>query len=266
MAPTRLLAHYLPAEEGGFEDPRSGQMQQQAFQRATVPWHAMPKLLNPDRIAGDPLERLASIFAGRFQSLLLEPNRPGEPKKPRDCILRGQFDDAAPVLVDILSQISKVQQRLAHETKLDEEAANWLDEMRSNFAIMSKAERSTNANLTDAAYLTAKAKVTELMTNREKIMLVIERAAAEPWGAEATFQLALCKHEQAERLSRARGGNPAEREGIQYAWENAASWWNNFLTQYGAVPGIAPGQPAHARELRKQAQDEHLRAGAKQEQ
>jgi hypothetical protein len=119
--------------------------------------------------------------------------------------------------------------------------------MRSAYAAMI-SERRTQSERDNG-----KAQVMLLQKSSEKVLLLIERAAAEPMGAEATFQLALCKHEQAERLSRAHGHDSAEREAVLDAWKSADGWWANFSTQYKSVP---PSQLAHANAMRKIAHAE----------
>ena len=216
-------------------------------------------------ISGAPADRLRNYFALPFILLFTERrDSPGggsgdqsnDPRRslvqilqeswPRDCILRGRYDDASRCLMDVLRHISHNQQRLALERTLDAEATQWIEDMRTAYAALSRAEKSNNP--TDNAYLNAKARVMELEKNAEKIMLLIERSMAEPMSAEATFQMALCKHEQAERLSRTAGDAPAERETSLNAWKNAESWWGNYLTKYG--PTAPAGQNAHGQEMK----------------
>lgn len=255
--PTRALIFFLPAEEGGLEQAPPGQRSYDLYYATVVPWHLMPPQL--EMILGAPRDRLRAQFSGRFITMMLEPNRPGEPKRARDCILRGQFDDAAALLMEMLTHISHAQQRLVAEPNLDAEAGKWIDDMRSSYAAMLRGEK----NPTDSSYLNAKAQVSELQKYSEKVFLLIERSVAEPMGAQATFQLALCKHEQAERLGRSRPGNPAGQEDTLAAWKIAQDWWNNFLSLFGSSAVVPPGQLAHARDMAKQAHAEVERFTAK---
>jgi hypothetical protein len=286
---TRVLIHFLPPEEGGLDrEPPEYRVYYQYWQQL-VPWQAMPPQLRMNqlrnlfalpfrRLLTDPKESKEAEAAEqtedtkrrplpfiRFLTESEEPrdegpkDQPDDPRqplvkilqhcRPRDGILRGQFDDASRCLMNVLRHISLIQQRLAQEPNLDAEANQWMEQMLSAYGNLARAEKA--GNISDPAYLNAKAQVAELNKRAEKIILLIERASAEPIAAEVTYQMALCKHEQAERLLRITGNDPAERETLHKAWQNAESWWNNFLTKYG---GPAPaGQKAQAQELKNQA-------------
>jgi hypothetical protein len=298
-SPTRVLIHFLPLEEGGLDQAAPQFRMYYSYWQELVPWQLMPPQLRAmnqlhplfflpfRRLLTDRKESKEADAADQsddskrnrlpFIRFLTEseeaqnaatapsedPRRPLvkilDHCRPRDSILRGQFDDASHCLMDVLRHISHIQQ-LAQEPNLDAEAAKWLEQMVAAFGAMARAEKQ--GKLTDPAYVSAKAQVAELNQHAEKIILLIERSTAEPMAAEATYQMALCKHEQAERLQRIVGADPAERETIQKAWQNAESWWNNYLTKYG-TPSPAD-QKKQALELKKQAHSETERWGAKQ--
>jgi hypothetical protein len=90
--------------------------------------------------------------------------------------------------------------------------------------------------------------------------------AADPMGAEATYLLALSKHEKAERLQARLDALTASKPQGQVkecreAWETAANWWKTYLDDYrtgSAAPAVrlayaraleALGKPEQAREV-----------------
>ena len=86
--------------------------------------------------------------------------------------------------------------------------------------------------------------------NKEKVILQIERAAGPPMDADLTYQLALCKHEQAERLAHRPGTSEAT---ARDAWTNAAGWWDRYLSNFSSRPWVPPAQIAHAKMLLAEA-------------
>jgi hypothetical protein len=297
--PTRVLIHFLPPEEGGLDRERPELRLYYQYWQQLVPWQAMPPQLRMNQLRGlfalpfrrlltDPKESKEAEAAEQSEETKRRPlpfirflteseeSRDEGPKdqtddprqplvkilehsRPRDGILRGQFDEASRCLMNVLRHISLIQQRLAQEPNLDADANQWMEQMLTAYGNLARAEKA--GNVSDPAYLNAKAQVTELNRHADKIILLIERASAEPIAAEVTYQMALCKHEQAERLQRLAGNDPAERETLHKAWQNAESWWNNFLTKYA---GPAPaGQKSQAQELKNQAHAQVERAAAK---
>jgi hypothetical protein len=81
------------------------------------------------------------------------------------------------------------------------------------------------------------------------MILLIEQAAAEPYAAALTYQMALCLHEQAERRSWDRSSVEEKRA----LWTNALSWWNNYLTRFSTASWIPAAQIDHARSLQASA-------------
>ncbi|HLW66921.1 MAG TPA: hypothetical protein VKS79_16520 [Gemmataceae bacterium] len=295
--PTRVLIHFLPPEEGGLDREQPQFRLYYRYWEQLVPWQQMPSQLKMNqlrnlfalpfrRLLTDPKESKEAEAAEQseeakrprlpFIRFLTESEGSGDegPKdqaddprqplvkllehaRPRDGILRGQFDEASRCLMNVLGHISLTQQRLAREPNLEADANQWMEQMLTAYGNMARAEKS--GNVTDPAYLAAKGQVAELNRRAEKIILLIEKASAEPIAAEATYQMALCKHEQADRLQRIAVDDPAERETLHKAWQNAESWWNNFLTKYTAPAA----QKAQAQELKNQAHAQVERVGGK---
>lgn len=240
LGPTRSLAAFLPPEEGGTaasdgKSPRPYDV----FRESLVPVDQFPRIIRQELSIGEPLSRMVTFFRMRFIELMLEPG------KPRDQVLRGEFDDASGALVEAREKVAAAQQRVGTATNLEEEAVAWVREVRAAEAeliLIKNGRKPGNAQA-------AQTNVDNLMKTAEKAILLIERAAAEPYAALATYQLALCKHEQAERQSRGPAA-PADRKA---AWENAVSWWDNFLARFAAAPWLPRPQIDHARALLAEA-------------
>jgi hypothetical protein len=235
--PCRLLAHFVPTVEGGFDSAPAGQGYFDSFRRSLIPISQMPELLRSGIITGDPALRMNEMFARRFVDLQ---SSPGE---PRDLILRGQYDDASSALVEQLGRCSTLQKRIATEKNLDEGAKKWAEDMRSALGRYLKLK---NDRAPEVEVQAAMSRVQALEKESDKIGLLIERSAVEPHAAALTFLLAQCKHEQAERLSRTRR---EDVESIRDAWQNAAGWWRNFLDRFTNASWLQPAQIEHAKKM-----------------
>lgn len=236
--PMRALAYFYPVSEGGFDRSNPGLRAFDSIRMQLVPWALVPEPTTEQVLPGEPGYRLRDRFGNRFVAFHLEAN------KPRDQVLRGQFDDATRNLVDLTTNIAKIEDRLSAEQDLDAEALRWVKEMRSAYAQMLRTEKTG-----ETGFVEARSKVDSLNKNSEKIMMLIERAAGPPMEMEATYLLALCKHEQAERQSR----RETEPELIREAWQNAAGWWNTFLGKFGTQGWVPKRLVTHARSLQTEA-------------
>jgi hypothetical protein len=74
--------------------------------------------------------------------------------------------------------------------------------------------------------------------------LLIEGRAADPLMGDATYLLALCMHDQAERAqakadkARRAGRTPSasDTKAAQDAWRDAARWWETYLEEHAQKP------------------------------
>jgi hypothetical protein len=106
----------------------------------------------------------------------------------------------------------------------------------------------------------AEAQVTSQIENHWKQLgaqLLVDKASAEVGRAEASYLLALCKHEQAERLqARLERGSGAEAARLKseaaLAWKTALSAWRTY-EQIAAAHSGFPGRAAHAGALAARA-------------
>jgi hypothetical protein len=248
-SPVRSLAYFVPPAEGGL-DRASSQVALQQFHADLIPMTHFPPQIREGALPGEPGRRLRDRFGMGFVGLAMDPRR------PRDQVLRGHFDEATRALIETQTNIGRSQERIALAQNLDQDARQWAEEMTAAYAAMIAANKAGGPDSVAAAQ--ARANVEALNQKAQPMVLVVERAAAEPMEAQTTFLLALCKHEQAERLSR-QGQTPEE---VREAWKNAEVWWRKYDSRFGSLPWIPAGQVAHARALRAAAARQAGSSGA----
>jgi hypothetical protein len=242
-----VLRRFLPPDEGGTDkaygyDPRrmpgfvSGAVEvfpvemtrKKQFEFELTPWLALPPFVRNLLPHIELGSRPRLMFAQTFVSFYLEP------RKPRDLILRGHYDDAVEGLVTFRDQLKNFEKRLV-EAKTDPAFLQRVNEFapkgKEVFSDLARAEQSDPARVPDA-----KQRVAAFWNQSEQLLAVeLQGKAAEQLKLESTFQLALAKHEQAERLharlvqdrKNEREANPADVLAVKNAWETALSWWGD---------------------------------------
>jgi hypothetical protein len=273
---TGLLRRFLPPDEGGVDpvhpfplreltgfttrdDPAVVQMQRrQLFVVTLAPWAAFPPLFrNPDPFRFDIGlgRRVHDFFLHPFVQAALEPGG------PRDLVLRGRFTKAAPELVQELERRQQQLNRLrAAAPALGKEIRAWVERAEHAYADLERAQRR---NAPEAVAAADKA-VEDLWKEQEAepVYTLLLGALAGPRSAEGTYLLALCKHEQAERLQArlhlaARVPGVARHETDVHqahnAWKDARGWWTRFGEEYASHPSLA-AESAAARRLLGRAQ------------
>ncbi len=170
------------------------------------------------------------------------------PRSSRDDILRGRYaeDGAATKLIESLEQVN-VQKGLARSRPdLDEEVARWGEEVLALAQQLYGNQNPSPQTLARWNLLwtgrpegAGEAGGPPLATDRlPPWLLAVLGAAADPLGEEATYLLALCMHEKAER-SQVRFGRGQRNEAPAAAWETATEWWQQYLEKYPNRPGAA---------------------------
>src|SRR5262249_14237645 len=191
VTPVLMLAYFLPPSEGGFDRGKPEDLALEAFKRDLVPNSPLPPVLSQKLITGAPSIRLQAHFAGRFVAAVV-----GE-GEPRQQVLRGQFDEAATTLVDRKDKLEVMLRKLDNDPEVDSKAAEWARMMSSAFAAQTRAERERPAG--DPAIQEARDRADSLWKNSERVVMQIEKTVGPATAADLAYQLALCKHEQAER-------------------------------------------------------------------
>jgi hypothetical protein len=234
-APLRILSSFLPIAEGGRDRAPQGQRAFDRYSQFVIPLEMLPPLMRSDEMSQDTKEKLAYGFSKRFIDLAFGPG------EPRDLLLRGEFDEASRGLVEKLTQIDRVKQQLAVMSDLESDVKNWLRDMRAAETEFARIKNGRKEGDLDAA----KGRIETLYKSASKFAYYIEQFASEPYKGAITYQLALCKHEQAERQSRDRGSASAHRD----AWQDAVSSWSNFLDEFASASWVPKAQVAHARKM-----------------
>jgi hypothetical protein len=186
-------------------------------------------------------------------------------KSLRDDMLRGRLDEAVAKCNEAIEQVTNQRNLSRAETDADARMGRWLEESVEAQAQLQRAQRQNSA----AEIGAAQRRIAELWVGspvpgtdnaardsrpsggdaaRLPIWLVwLLGHTAAPMGAEATYMLALCKHEQAEQLQSARG--PGAEERAKDAWRTAIQWWSQYLEEHPTGSAAASARACKARAL-----------------
>jgi hypothetical protein len=202
--------------------------QRQIFDLALAPWPDFPEYFR-DNTRFPYNIGLGAYIRGAFRKQFVTPvMEPG----PREMILRGHFRQATPELVQERDLWQERLKRLgsADPTELRQQVGEWVEHATAVYASQLRAK--TEEEKTAAARA-----VGELWQKATPIETVLQGAIAGPRLAEVTYQLALCKHEEAERVQarvEAAGAAATEddRDRARQAWDDTVQWWQKFAEQF----------------------------------
>lgn len=230
-AATRGLRRLLPPEEGGVEKQHV---------KFWLEYNLAPRELLPPEVArmeGIAGAKLNEYFSLPFMNLLLNP------RMPRDLLVRGRLNEASPVLVRMRDEALQSRARYANDPGLRENARAWFERARDAYAQLEAAKQATKPG---AAELDAQQQVQEASRKVENLwkeggndlVALVQGAGAQAFGAEATYLLALCMQEQAERLQArsdqarrsGKGDLDDRREQAEKAWKDALGWWQTYAS------------------------------------
>jgi hypothetical protein len=240
--PTGVLRRFLPPEEGGVDTTHP----MERWEYGLVPWNYFPPQISRRfRTDVEPGRRLREAFQQQFLGLLLAP------RQPRDLLLRGRLDEATTMLAPSRDQLQQYKTVFQDEPDLAQQLDVWFNQITEAYAELMRAERGAR----DPALAgPARDKVREAwQAGEQPLSALIRGASAEPLGGMATYFLALCKHEQAERLqlkvdqsgAHASEAAPLARE----AWKGASEWWGTFLSENTSAVGTPNARLLAARAL-----------------
>ena len=156
----------------------------------------------------------------------------------RDLMLHGRFEEATVPLVELRDELRRLKARVDENPEVQVSLEKWADEIAKAYVEMRRAERAQAGGDPDPTRTKlARARVAALAGESSvPLTVTMLAAAADPLTGLATYFLALCKHEQAERLqsqverSASRSKREAE-EAAREAWKGAADWWETYLTE-----------------------------------
>ncbi len=228
--PLRLLIGFLPPEEGGNDRPVGPGWVPRVWRYGSslVEWPLLPPAVGalPDNV--DPGRRLRLQFARPFTDFYLEAGT------PRDLILHGRLDEATARLVATLDRAKDQQDWLRSHPMLEAEVAAWCQKARTAQAdvLIAQDEARRIGPEAEPRLTGARERLAALWSAKEaeSVARLLNAAAAQALTAEASYQLALCKHEQAER---ARGRDAAR---LAETWRGVAERWTRHLEQYPKGP------------------------------
>lgn len=251
----RVLMAFLPVGDGGSDRAEPGRQRRDLFQRDLVPWTIIPPFLL--QLPGEPGARTQRSFASRILTLR-------QPGQARDLILRGDLQDATEKLVTLQEELDRPTLPVR---ELAEDSRGWADAARGVYADLLRAERTARTDPAAAASIPEiREKIDNLWKKSMGPKMFLDLLAAPVMNEEATFLLALTKHEQAVRATYVAGGksDPA-------IWESARKWWLQYINTYAASPAstaarrnlamVLAGEgnrPAAVKELQSLADSPHI--------
>lgn len=240
----RAARTYFPADLGGHDRGAAGT---RLFDYARIQQLPASAFMLPAALdRPDAKDRLRAFAAGGLDLAFLEP------PNPRERIQRGQYHEAARDVVDKQGRFAGGLERLRANKDADKQIEEWIAGANAVYTDLGLAQLKMNAQ--------AEAAAMQAVENHWKApgaQFIIDRASAEVGQAEASFLLALCKHEEAEaaqvRSERAAGPEAARLKAeATGAWETALSSWRTYEQNAGAHAGF-PGRAAHGRKLMTRA-------------
>jgi hypothetical protein len=228
---------FLPPDEGGIDKHNI-----KAFMRESlVPLAFLPTEIV--RLEGELRDRTIGAFAGRFISLALMPG------KPRDQALRGRFDEVIPVLQTIRERGDDQWNKwIADRQELGQRLKQWHTAAVESHAQLIMAQEARKRG-TAADVEGARKRVDDVWERGGGTLItIIDGCAAEPFRQQATYLLALCRHEQAEHLQTRLERAPVEEKELlkaqaREAWGDAKSLWDFVIND---PPLLFPGRASRS--------------------
>jgi hypothetical protein len=276
--PIRVLRSFVPTDEGGTDT----QNRRLAATMALVPRQSFPPLLTKE-LDGEARARLLDSFTRPFMYFGSETRMPKEEmmrwlpglvqagarpdeqpriseviqreRMPRDLVVRGRFDEASNVLVELQRELDR-QLKLKSQPEIEEMAHEWARKATQIQAQMLQMEHeAANPKPGIAGDLSQVRQARDRLWKEEAMPVhaYLLSCSAEPLLGQVLYQEALCKHEQALRAQARldKAGKSAADSDIQATkrrWETAANWWRTYLD--GQVPAT---HPVDARRWRAEA-------------
>lgn len=244
----RAARTLLPADIGGTDRGAPGSRLYDSYMREQLP--ASVFSVPPGLLPGGPIDqRLRAVAAGALVVSFIEP------PNPRERIQRGQFQDAAKDMVAKQEAFTTGLERLRLNKDADQQVAEWTEAANGLYQALTHAQfisKDANAEATAVKQIDSHWRL-------PGAQFLVDRSSSEVGLAEATFLLALNKHELAERsrsrVDRATGAEADRlRPDAQDSWKTALSAWRTYDLLSTAHAGF-PGRAAHARALAARAEN-----------
>jgi hypothetical protein len=238
----RTSRTFLPPDHGGNDTSPVGNRLFDLYYLTQLPQPAQvvpAELRQNAALMRDVGERIAQVARTQYALRFLEP------PTPRERIQRGQFQEAARLLVSLQDEFGRGLSRVRNTPHVDQLRRDWIQQA---VELYEQIGRDPDAL----------ARI-EQHWRTEAAAVLLDQAVCEVGQAEATFLLALCQHEQAERLQlRYEQASPADaprlREDAREAWNIAARAWRTYRGQYAAFQATMPGRAPLADRLAARAE------------
>ena len=245
FAYARVLSTFLPVSEGGSDRDQEGGRLYDRYLVEQVPRSVFA--LPPELREREPRERLIAAAFLTYKGTFLDP------PSPRERLQRGQFQDAARYLTEKADGFKLGLERLKSADPA--EVAEWCKAADGLYAGLGRARLDNDP----VAVATAQATLDRFWAvPSPTAQLIIDRSSAQVGLAEASYLMALAKHEEAERTQAriaAATGAEADRAKADAAraWREAADLWAGYLRNHTAAQAGFPGRAAHAQALADRA-------------
>ncbi len=253
-----VLRNFLPPAEGGGDSPRLVELGRfvraklhrlELHQLMMVPWEDFPARFQDPETFGfhQPLgRRVRTYYAGPFWRLA------DDAGSPRDLLLRGNFNKTANLLVEEHELWRNLEARRRAEINLEKDVDEWLKMAFQAYANLSRARGGADE------LALANKQIEQLWGPSAPIHFLLGGAHLGPYTAELAYLLALCKHEQAERLQARLGllarlpgtvPNAGDLENARLAWVEAEGHWARFPDRHEKRPGAVAARRMHGEAL-----------------
>jgi hypothetical protein len=225
------------------------------FDLEMVPWFDMPLYFRDQERFPFHIglgEGVRGKYAEPFKHFATEPGQ------GRDLMLRGKQRDAVTALTQERGETAdqlREMRRIQNQVGLLEELDAWVGKMQAAYAELLRAKDNPPAKPA------AERAIGALWANEtgQKVMALIQGAAAQTRSAEATYYLALCKHDRAEQLQ-ARLDLTAriKKEPVKAAteWVEVEYWWTQFTNEFPHAHESDAVRRLHGRALDAQGKHE----------
>jgi hypothetical protein len=258
---TRSLRETLPSIEGGLD--KSTPPIRSRMRDALVPRRAFPQH-TPDGHAWKDLGLLYAMMLQKFTKPFIDFYF--DPQQPRELLIRGHLNEASRPLTAMRTDALAKRARFEKNPEMPAQVQQAIEMAIPALAEMQKAEKQASGDTRNPALAEARERWEGAFKKAEPWLdALIDGAAAGPFGQEVNYQLALVKHEQAERMQlRAddpseRGQAPAEEaDAARRAWQNAADSWGIYLQEYPEA-SAAPAARYHAARVHSMLAEIHAR-------
>jgi hypothetical protein len=244
-----VLRRFLSEREGGVDKEDASQRARLAL----IPRNTLPRQLT--ELGGAPGQHILARFAAPFIFFQLEPG------SPRDLVLRGQYKEAMQQLAPLREQFRVQQGLLRSNPQVFTDFERWKEGLYKAYKEAATAQDNFRKGaVPQEAVDQAMAQRQRVEKDGEKILsILVDGTAADPRLNQATYQLALCMQEQAERVqARAehlgRAKPPADAQELtaaqgaaRSAWMDAAGWWDTYIQSYPGTAYALHGQVLYAR-------------------